>query len=88
MGRPVSTKRAGRESCPHCGHDLVYRYSAGGHLSYRCDECEASGFLTKDGKAYAERVAVFGAAETPAPDTPPPENAPKRVASVFDLGSL
>lgn len=87
-------EKVGQGTCPDagCGHPVMYRKSAGGMLSHRCDLCDSSGFAPPGSDAYKRRMATIDK-PAPVPENKPalePENkpAPKRANSVFALGDL
>lgn len=90
MGRATSEK-VGRGVCPDfsCGEPVVYRKSAGGMLTHRCENCDSTGYCEPGGLAYASRMATIkGATPAPAKITEPePKPLPAKRGG-FNLADL
>ena len=90
MGLPTSEK-VGRGICPQigCGESLVYRKSAGGMLTHRCENCDSTGYAEPGGGAYLARMATIQGA--PVPDqktTDPTPEPPAAKRAAFSLAAL
>lgn len=90
MGRATSEK-VGRGTCPQigCGEPVVYRKSAGGMLTYKCDNCDSSGYAEPGGEAYKARMATIKNAPVLDQKTtePTPTPAPEKRAG-FSMAAL
>lgn len=89
----IPAEKVGQGICPEigCGEPVMYRRSAGGMLSHRCDSCDSSGFASPGGDAFRRRMATIKTKVLEPENKPEPEPvpAPKRAAnSVFALGDL
>lgn len=77
MGRATSEK-VGRGLCPQigCGEPVVYRKSAGGMLTYKCENCDSSGYAEPGGDAYKARMTSIIDSAKPRATFVDPANPP------------
>ena len=86
----ATAEKVGRGKCPDCGEPVMYRRSAGGFLTHKCDACDSNGYAEPGGAAYGKRMASIdapspiGVATKGAALAPTKKPAPKG----FDLSAL
>lgn len=83
----VTSEKVGRGLCPSrdCGDLVMYRKSAGGMLTHKCDGCDSSGYAPPGSHSYEQRmksIADHAAATLPTQakkplDIPAPAPEPK-----------
>lgn len=94
MAAPAA--KVGNGPCPHCKSPVLFKHSAGGKLSFKCeaDGCDASGYAEPGGGQYRAWMASIklrapAPAAQAAPAAPSDPAAPPPVKrSAFSLGGL
>lgn len=74
----AKARRAGLGPCPETPtHDVVFKFSSGGKLTWSCDRCECSGYYEEGGVSYRRRIEGISSLDDAVPAAPaPPAPAP------------